>query len=80
MRIVTWFTLIIAIVALFISIIACKAVYQQANRIDEAETAFYASLDEAMTSVADSFKLNRLDYCLQWETKNGAKVRVGVFR
>lgn len=77
---IRYLTLGIAIIALTFSIIACVAIHQQMNRIDEAETATYANVDEAMSSVADSFKLNRLDYNLHWRTKNGVEVRVGVFK
>ncbi|GAI10737.1 unnamed protein product [marine sediment metagenome] len=80
MRIVTWFTLVIAIVALLCSITAYRETCRQTDRIDEGETAMYANVDEAMTSVANSFKLNRLDYNLHWRTKNGTEVRVGVFK
>lgn len=79
MNFLRWLTLWTAMIALLLSIIACIAIRQQMNRIDEVETAMYANVDEAMTSVADSFKLNRLDYSLEWRTRDGAKAQVGVF-
>lgn len=80
MRIVTWFTLMIAIAALFCGITAHRENSQLEDRIDRVETAMYANIDEAISSVADSFKMNKLDFNLQWRTKNGLKAEVGVFK
>ena len=73
-------TLWLAMIALLFSIVACVAIRQQTSEVEEVEAAMYANVDEAMTSVAESFELNRLDYSLQWRTKNGGISMIGVFR
>lgn len=78
--ILKWLTLMIALIALTISIVACIAIHRLTSEVEEVEAAMYANVDEAMNSVADSFKLNRLDFSLEWRTKNGAKALIGVFR
>lgn len=78
--ILKWLTLLIATAALIFSIVACVAINRLTSEVEEVEAAMYANVDEAMRSVADSFKLNRLDYSLQWRTKNGGISMIGVFR
>lgn len=80
MKVVKWLALGIAIIALIFGVTAYKETCQLTGEVKEAKTAMYANVDEAMRSVADSFKLNRLDFNLQWKVENGFRVKVGVFR
>lgn len=80
MKALKWLTFLVATAALIFSIVACIAIHRLTGEVEEVEAAMYANVDEAMNSVADSFKLNRLDYSLEWRTKNGGIAMIGVFR
>jgi len=77
---IKWLALGMAIIALTFSIFALRETYLLGNEVEEVKTATYSSLDKAMSSVADSFKLNRLNYNLHWRTLNGSKTEVGAIR
>lgn len=73
-------TLSIAIAALIVGRVAIHKVNQVERMIEEAQADVCINSDEAMRSIADSFKMNRLDYNITWTTPEGVTVLAGRFK
>lgn len=80
MKVINWLTLGVALAALVLGIMAYTGVHQLGDRLEETTRNVCIDADEAMESIANSFKMNHLDFDLEWTTPEGYRVRVGTFR
>ena len=73
-------TLVIALAALIVGSVAIHEVNQLERKLEETHADVCINSDEAMRSIADSFKMNRLDYNITWTTPEGSNVLAGAFK
>jgi len=78
--VILFVTLAVAAGALIAGSLALRGIGQLEKRIEEANANVCLDCDEAMRSIADSFKANRLDYSLTWTTPEGTTVIAGAFK
>lgn len=78
--VVVFLTLGLALAALIVCSVAMMRVNQLERMLEETHADVCINSDEAMRSIADSFKMNRLDYSITWTTPEGSNVLAGAFK
>ncbi len=71
-------TLVMATLALILGVAALIIAVGKPSEVEVANGKYCVDCDEVMRSIADSFRMNRLDYELHWSTPGKVHALYGV--